>query len=121
MTPSRTILLGLSALSILSACEGITKPYLREDTADRLGHAAWMIERDVPAGLFTMTVHERMHERNAPGTIYIEGDGELTNDFHMDSKNPTPRNPVSLHLATRDKSENLAWIARPCQYNGIEE
>lgn len=30
--------------------------------------------------------------------------------------NPTPMNPVALHLASRDKSDNLAYLARPCQF-----
>jgi hypothetical protein len=117
----KNIVLGLVALGTLAACEGVFKPYLRDDVTDRLGHASWMVEREIPAGLFDLTVYERMHERNAPATVYIEGDGELTNDFQMDSKNPTPRNPVALHLATKDKSKNLVWIARPCQYYGIED
>ncbi|MGB4057059.1 MAG: hypothetical protein WBK77_03130, partial [Alphaproteobacteria bacterium] len=102
------------------ACDRVGKPYFREEVTDRLAHPVWMVEREIPAGMFGLTAYERMHEHNAPATIYIEGDGLLTADFRMESKNPTPRNPVSLHLATKDKSENLAWIARPCQYYGIE-
>lgn len=121
----KKLLLGLIALATaggcLSACDRVTKPYLREETADRLAHPVWMYERQIPAGVFNLTAYERMHERFKPATIYIEGDGELTTDFRMDSKNPTPRNPVALHLATKDKAENVAWIARPCQYYGIEE
>jgi pimeloyl-ACP methyl ester carboxylesterase len=107
-------------LAALGACDRMVKPYLREDVADRLAHPVWMVERQIPAGLFSLTAYERMHEANAPATIYIEGDGELTTDFRMNSKDPTPRNPVSLHLATKDKADNVAWIARPCQYYGIE-
>jgi hypothetical protein len=116
---SKNLVLGLVMLGALTACERMSKPYLRDEVADRLAHPVWMVEREIPAGPFALTAYERMHERHAPATIYIEGDGELTSDFRMDSKNPTPRNPVSLHLATKDKSENVAWIARPCQYYGI--
>jgi hypothetical protein len=120
MNTSKTIILALVTIASLGACDRVTKPYLREDVADRLAHPVWMVERQIPAGLFDLTAYERMHERRAPATIYIEGDGELTTDFRLDSKNPTPRNPVSLHLATKDKAENVAWLARPCQYYGIE-
>lgn len=112
-------ILALAFLSIasISACDTSSKyyakPYLREETADRLAHPVWMVEREIPAGLFSLPVYERMHERHEPATVYIEGDGLV------DSKNPTPRNPVSLHLATKDKSENLVWMARPCHYNTI--
>jgi hypothetical protein len=94
---------------------------MRDDVADRLAHPVWMVEREIPAGLFNLTAYERMHEHNAPATVYIEGDGELTTDFRINSKNPTPRNPVSLHLATKDKAQNVAWIARPCQYSGTDK
>jgi len=121
MMNTKNILLGLVTLASLSACDHISKPYMREEVADRLAHPVWMVEREIPAGLFSLTAYERMHEPGDPATIYIEGDGLLTADFRMDSKNPTPRNPVSLHLATKDKSENIAWIARPCQYYGIDD
>lgn len=124
MSYAKNLFLGFAALTALAACEHVPdklkpKAYVREETADRLGHAVWMYEREIPAGLFSLTAYERIHERGEVATVYIEGDGELTDNFHMDSKNPTPKNPVALHLATKDKSENLVWIARPCQYNGI--
>lgn len=120
MINRKNLFLGLAALTVLGACDHISKPYMREEVADRLAHPVWMVEREIPAGLFNLTAYERMHRRGQPATVYIEGDGLLTADFRMDSKNPTPRNPVSLHLATKDKSKNIAWIARPCQYHGIE-
>lgn len=60
-----------------------------------------------------------MHERSLPATLYIEGDGLadlLENTVFFD---PSPKNPVALHLAARDKSTNLAYIARPCQYSDM--
>ncbi|MEZ5814126.1 MAG: hypothetical protein R3E13_05300 [Alphaproteobacteria bacterium] len=111
---------GLSALS-LSAC-GKHEPF-REEVAARLASPAWMIKRPVNAGPFVLTAFERMHERGETATLYIEGDGEAEtlapalNDTAL--FNPTPHNPVALHLASRDKSKNLAYIARPCQYSGL--
>lgn len=118
MTSKKIIVLGLLAAGTLAACT--EHAYMREEVADRLAHPVWMVEREIPAGQFSLMAYERMHERHEPATIYIEGDGELTGDFRMDSKNPTPRNPVALHIATRDLAENVVYLARPCQYSGVE-
>lgn len=102
---------------ILTSCG--SKPYLREEAANRLASPVWMIERDINTGPFDLRAFERMHERRAPATVYIEGDGFAKADSNV--KNPTPRNPVALHLATRDLSDNVAYIARPCQYTSLSE
>jgi pimeloyl-ACP methyl ester carboxylesterase len=105
----------------LGGCTATDNPVLRYDVAKRLAMPAWMIERPVQAGSFSLTAFERMHEYNAPANIYIEGDGMVwdysfaTNKKTL-SNDPTPANPVALHLATRDKAQNVAYLSRPCQY-----
>ncbi len=42
---------------------------------------------------------------NKPLRIYIEGNGT-----------PTPKKPTMLSIAKRDKSDNVIYITRPCQY-----
>ncbi|MBO6783781.1 MAG: alpha/beta hydrolase [Alphaproteobacteria bacterium] len=49
-------------------------------------------------------------------SIYIEGDGLAFLSESVVSRDPTPRDPVSLRLAARDPSPNVAYLARPCQY-----
>ena len=49
-------------------------------------------------------------------SVYIEGDGFAWRNRHMVSKNPTPKNPMSLKMAIKDVSANVLYIARPCQY-----
>lgn len=122
----RSILLlsGFAALS-MGACA--FSEMTREEVADRVAHPAWMLERPVQAGPFSLTAYERMHERGEPATVYIEGSGEaefIKSGTYIKAGalfDPTPSNPVALHLAAMDKSTNLAYLARPCQYTGLND
>ena len=78
-----------------------------------------------PAGLKPAVIHTssfniqsfyRFSKKKNPLHIYIEGDGLAWLTRTQPSLNPTPRNPVALRLAALDKSENVMYIARPCQY-----
>lgn len=57
---------------------------------------------------------------NAPDTgtltIYIEGDGAEWRGKYGPPKDPTPDNPLTLRLALRDPSAQVAYLGRPCQY-----
>lgn len=49
--------------------------------------------------------------------VYIEGDGFAYLSKYQVSPDPTPRDPIALKLASLDKdTENVLYIARPCQY-----
>lgn len=113
MTSVKFLVLAL----VLSGCAAASLGELRLDTARRLASAAWMVERDIPAGNFNLRGYERMHERHASANVYIEGDGVAGGVVG----DPTPRNPVALHLATKDKAENVVYLARPCHYIGLKE
>lgn len=51
-------------------------------------------------------------------TVYIEGDGLAWVTATTPSKDPTPLNPIALHLAIAQPSGLTAYLARPCQYIG---
>ncbi|GJL85090.1 MAG: peptidase [Micavibrio sp.] len=106
-------ILGLSILT-LSGCL-LQNHYMRHEVAHRVGHAAWMLDREIPAAPFSLTAYERIHERGGTANLYIEGDGSL----ERGSQDPSPKNPVALHLASKDKADNVIYIARPCQYSGL--
>ncbi len=106
------------ATASLAAC-GIGGTPLRSEVAARLSAPAWMVERQIPVAPFNLTAFERMHERGQPATLYIEGDGTADNRTEPLYFDPTPTNPVALHLASKDKSINLAYLARPCQLSGL--
>ena len=92
----------------LSACTSYTNEY-DEITAERIARPAFMVDRRLNTVEMDFQLWERMHQRHAPANVYIEGDG----DTGMD---PSPDNPVALHLASRDHAENLVYISRPCQF-----
>lgn len=48
--------------------------------------------------------------------VYIEGDGRAWSSPHRPASDPTPREPVALELAARDRSAAVLYLARPCQY-----
>ena len=48
--------------------------------------------------------------------IYIEGDGVSWVDRNTISSNPTPIDPLAFKLAKIDRSSNIVYLARPCQY-----
>jgi len=60
--------------------------------------------------------------RFSPGassvSIYIEGDGFAWVTATQPSQDPTPKNPLALHLAVADSADSVVWLARPCQYVG---
>jgi hypothetical protein len=99
----------------LAGCAIADMPRQREETAQRLASPAWMIERDIPAGPFALRAYERIHEMGDVAHIYIEGDSQGI------GYNATPKNPVALHLASKDKAENVIWLARPCQYAELKK
>ncbi len=66
-----------------------------------------------PYPLFAID-NRKAHTGNVTN-IYIEGDGYSWYNRTTVSKNPTPLDPVALHLMT--KADNTAiYLARPCQY-----
>ena len=53
---------------------------------------------------------------NQEVVVYIEGDGLSWIDRFTPSSDPTPTNPLAFKLAKLDKSPNVIYLARPCQY-----
>ena len=113
-----SLLLSVSLTLGLGGCLTTSKT-LKKEVADRIASPAWMIERQIPAAPFALTAFERMHKRHAPADIYIEGDGIIQWDPERASLDPTPENPVALHMAAYDKADNVPYLARPCQFSGM--
>ncbi|MGH1398409.1 MAG: hypothetical protein ACRBCT_04265 [Alphaproteobacteria bacterium] len=122
----RKLLTSLTVLTSIgiaaTACTGPNST--KEQIAMRLASPAWLIKRSITAEPFTLTAFERMHTKGQTANIYIEGDGDINFARNAISEaeitaSPTPTNPIALHLAAFDKAENLAYIARPCQFTGM--
>lgn len=108
------------SISILGAC-GIQTD-VKQQTASHIARPAFMVERTIATDSFNLEAWERMHKRHDVATIYIGGDtdsqlGNKTTQtgFSLFKTDATRRNPVGLHLASRDKADNLAYLYRPCQ------
>ncbi len=99
---------------LLSACGAQTD--IETQTANHIGRPAFMVERQINTGNFKLMAWERMHQRNTTANVYIEGDGIIQKTKINAGSTPTPSNPVALHLASRDKAENLVYLSRPCQF-----
>lgn len=117
----KTILLSFFSALTLSACGLETD--LKQQTANQIARPAFMVERTISTGDFTLGAWERMHQRGETATLYIEGDSinQIDTDASIIGRNlarinPTPDTPLALYLASRDKSKNLAYLDRPCQY-----
>ena len=116
---SRTSL--LLATSLLTASFALTACDLRTTTAERLAHPAHMYEHQAPQGPFVMTTFERVYAPGGDADVYIEGDARPWLVSHDPALDPTPTNPVALHLATRDDAKNVIYLAEPCQYAGLAD
>ncbi|MFN3701102.1 MAG: hypothetical protein ACK4VI_06235 [Alphaproteobacteria bacterium] len=110
-------ILGISLLATLAIGACTSKPYVREEAAKRISAPVWMVNRQIPANEYSITAYERMHKRHSIAHLYIEGDGSTWTAKNPQSVNPTPINPVALHLAAHDLAENVVYLARPCQYS----
>lgn len=92
---------GLLALTALTACTSAVSN-INHVSASQIARPAFMVDRTIEAGAYPLYAWERMHERRAPATLYIGGGDEV--------------NPVGLHLASRDRAENLVYLAGACDY-----
>jgi pimeloyl-ACP methyl ester carboxylesterase len=75
-----------------------------------------MLREDIPANSFTLYSLQRISDPGKPVHIYIEGDGRAWISRTRKSSDPTPRSDLMRVLASRDRSENVAYLARPCQF-----
>ncbi|PCK00521.1 MAG: hypothetical protein COA45_01705 [Zetaproteobacteria bacterium] len=116
---SLSIKAGLLAALALGGCIATTLPYMRAETAQRIASPAWMIKRDIAAAPYLLRSYERIHDRGGVANLYIAGDGPVNVDAPEGPVDSTPENPVALHLASKDRADNVIFIARPCQYTAM--
>ena len=100
-------------LILLSAC---SSPAVRTEKAEAMAIAGGFTKAVIKTSHFQILSYHKLKENNEIATIYIESDGYAFAGRHRISLNPTPKNPLSLNLALLDKSANVIYIARPCQY-----
>lgn len=114
----RAFFISALALLVLGACASVTDVLKdRGEIAADIARGGGLSRFFVETGQFELTGYQRFADRSTGEvSIYIEGDGLAFVNETTISRDPTPRDPVSLRLAVRDPSPNVAYLARPCQY-----
>lgn len=114
--------LGNAVLALmLAGCAAIPSAEERKATADQLASAHQWHGVTIHAGKFALVAY--LPERTSAGgelTIYIEGDGFAWISPSQPSFDPTPLDPLALHLALAQPSGNAVYLGRPCQYVDAE-
>ncbi len=107
----------LIILTLLAGCSSATE---RVKGSDFLASSSGMQKSLIKTDDFTLTAYKKITKAGEPVDIYIEGDGFVVADGGRISSNPTPRDPMVLRLSAEDKSANVAYLARPCQYTPFD-
>jgi len=108
---------GAIILTLLCGCAANKVLLGREGNADSLTYSGGFTKSRIAAGPFEITSYCRFGAPGKTVRVYIEGDGCAWKSRRVLSDDPTPSNPVALYLAMEDKSPNVAYLARPGQYN----
>ena len=89
--------------------------------AHNISKKSGLIPAEIKGGKFILRVYYRFDKPGTPLHVYLEGDGRSWLTPSRASYNPTPHDPVGLSLAVRDTSDNVLYIARPCQYVSFDK
>ena len=112
MNIKTTLTLGL--LIIVNLC--FTSCAGNLSKAKRIADPAGLKSKILNTSKFKLQSFYRFSKKEAPLTVYIEGDGLAWLNRNQPSMDPTPRNPLALRLAALDRGDNVLYLARPCQY-----
>ena len=115
------------ALSVMLYCLGIIMTTVGCAGLDYFGgsrqsaklwaEARGFAELEIKAGAFDLIAFIRRPATPvATMTIYIEGDGAAWSTPYHPPRDPTPRSPIPLALASADPAPAVAYLGRPCQY-----
>ena len=114
------LLIALLTLVLVSACNFQRTVKNRVINADTLIMLSDLQSIRLKTPDFSLYAAYRFTKPNGLLNVYIEGDGRSWVSRYQLSSDPTPINPVALRLAIiqaeQSKDDNIAWLARPCQY-----
>ncbi len=65
---------------------------------------------------FQIATWQKITDNKSPVHIYIEGDGAAFNSRGRPTSDPTPHGELVRSWAACDISQNVVYVARPCQY-----
>lgn len=98
----------LPLIFLLAGCGHVSEE-IDTTSASRIARPAFMVERSIATSSYVLPAWERMHMRGEVANIYIGEGGS------------TPSHALGLHIATRDQSNNVAWLGQPCQFTEEED
>lgn len=111
------VILVLLCILIISACKKeIPFPSKRISVATEIAKQNNLNKKIYTSSIFNLLSYSSIKECKNLMKVYIEGDGLSWLTSSTISKNPTPINPMSLKLMTKDTSICKVYLARPCQY-----
>ena len=100
-------------LFLLSSCASVAE--LKSSLSEKALKAGFE-SKITQTSNFKIFSLEKITNPAKPLRVYIEGDGNAWLSKTNISPNPTPIRPMLAKLAFADDSENIIYIARPCQY-----
>jgi len=114
----RYYLIIILTVMLSEGCSSKLSPKVRQQKADNFAVIGKLVHEKISTDNFLLTTYQRFYHKDKSKqlVVYIEGDGMAWNSRDQLSNNPTPVRPVALELASLDRSVNVLYIARPCQY-----
>jgi dienelactone hydrolase len=115
------VLILLIGLCLVAGCASLPNPRERRAIADDLAARHGWTAHNIATQTFALVAYTpQSFEPAETLTVYLEGDGFAWVTGTQPSLDPTPRNPLGLRLALAQRSGNVAYLARPCQYVDAE-
>lgn len=114
--PSPFRLTGALIASVVLLMCGCSSLESLQRNADTIAERGGMQRFEIDAGDFRLIGYFRGDVAGETLRVYFEGDGRAWPSRYRPPRNPTPVDPVSLRLAAIDRSPNVLYLARPCQF-----
>lgn len=74
------------------------------------------VYKEIQTKEFKLASYQKITSPSGVYKIYIEGDGYAFNAHGRATQDPTPKGTLMREIAFNDKSPNVIYLARPCQY-----
>ena len=100
-----------------AGCATLASSFNPQATSDQLAVQAHFVKESIPTQIFKLAAYSRMENSGKALTVYIEGDGRAWLSRTHLAPDPTPFHPMMLEMATMDRSDNVVYLGRPCQYD----
>lgn len=72
--------------------------------------------KEIQTDDYVLASWQKIRDEDSIIKIYVEGDGNAYNSKGYPTKDPTPKSHFLRDIAFNDTSENVVYLARPCQY-----